>query len=119
MAYRQHLHPSAVVVNADSAMASSIALNSIVVVNADSAMASSIALNSIVVVSADSSVESIVVMSDSSSVDSISIAEYVRHEMARIRALPPWERALAVSILFDLASVFAALAAKYRDEPQP
>lgn len=45
--------------------------------------------------------------------------EFRDEQTARIMALSPWERALAVSALFDLdlASVFAALAAKYR-EPQ-
>lgn len=40
----------------------------------------------------------------------------VEQETARIRALPPWERALAVSALFDRAYVWVRLAARYRDD---
>jgi len=43
--------------------------------------------------------------------------ERVQAEMARIRALPPQQRADAVVALLDDASMFAVLAAKYR-EPQ-
>jgi len=48
----------------------------------------------------------------------VTDTERVQAEMARLRALAPWERAQAVSALAARrASVFAVLAEKYR-EPQ-